>query len=95
MDWLVDLLAREDCLKKEIAELSTKTDRLRISSPDSKNVFFCTIKPKIEEIQAAFDDYLCGRNEAERLFMNYKVRLKLPLFSHLRSIYLAGLPGGN
>jgi hypothetical protein len=38
-------------------------------------------------MQAALDDYLCGRDAEERSWMSYEVRLKLPLFSHLRSLY--------
>ena len=86
MDWLTDLLNREESLKKEITALK-KGKEIDLPSFTSTENFDRSIRPKIKEIQAALDDYLCGRNEAERYFMSYKVRLNLPVFSHLRSIY--------
>jgi len=41
----------------------------------------------VEAMQAALDDYLCGRDTEERAWMNYEVRLLLPLFSHLRTLF--------
>ncbi|GAH03942.1 unnamed protein product [marine sediment metagenome] len=88
MDWLNDLLNREEHLKKEIAELKK-------ASASEVSAFDQYIKPKVEAIQATIDDYLCGRNEAERSYMTYKVHLNLPVFSHLRSIYDIHSPINN
>jgi len=47
------------------------------------------VRPTLEAMQAALDDYLCGRSSEELSWMGDEVRLMLPLFSHLR--YLLGL----
>jgi hypothetical protein len=80
MDWLQDLVRREALLRRKLASLGSSA-----AHPDCE--FELYVRPEIEEIQAALDDYLCGRGAEERAWMSYEVRLKLPVFSHLRSLY--------
>ncbi len=94
MDWLTDLLDYEESLKREIAALK-KAEERDLSCLPKADHFDKSIKHRIEEIQAILDDYLCGRNEAERYVMRYKVRLNLPIFSHLRSMYSIQSPIRN
>ena len=84
MDWLTDLLNHEKKLKRQISALQ--------AVQDEDQLFETTIRPRIEEMQAKIDDYQCGRNETERIFMDYEIRLYLPVFSHLRSIYAIHSP---
>jgi hypothetical protein len=79
MDWLKDLMQKEIRLRRRLAAL-----RLEESSEER---FERAVRPAIEEIQASLDDYLCGRDAEQRAWMSYEVRLNLPVFSHLRSLY--------
>ena len=82
MDWLSELLEREDTLKQQLSEISQDQ-----GAAEDGELFNRLIRPKIEEIQASIDDYLCGRNVSECARMNYEVCLKLPIFSHLKNIF--------
>jgi hypothetical protein len=77
MDWLEDLVCKEKELRRRLATLGAGQDER----------FEEYVRPAIEEIQATLDDYLCGRDAEERDWMCYEVRLNLPVFSHLRSLY--------
>jgi len=78
VDWLKDLIGKEARLRSMLAELGASF---------SDRDFEQHIRPAIEEIQNTLDDYLCGRDAEERAWMSYEVRLNLPVFSHLRSLY--------
>lgn len=78
MDWLKDLMGKEARLRSLLTEFEA-------AAPERD--FEQHIRPAIEEIQNALDDYLCGRDAEERAWMSYEVRLNLPVFSHLRSLY--------
>ena len=82
MDWLEDLMRKEIQLRRRLAALQPGE-----SSPAERALFEETVRPAIEEIQASLDDYLCGRDAEQRAWMSYEVRLNLPVFSHLRSLY--------
>jgi len=78
MNWLEDLVQREERLRRRLAELAGR---------EGSEPFERCVRPAIEEIQALLDDYLCGRSSDEKAWMSYEVRLNLPLFSHLRTLY--------
>lgn len=84
MEWLQDLLQREELLRKRLAELAEEPPA---TPPASRGELDRAVRPAVEEIQALLDDYLCGRDAEERSWMSYEVRLNLPLFSHLRSMF--------
>ncbi len=85
MYWLEDLRRREENLKALLAaaqETAGRRGGAAVKSDDDR-----VLETRLREIQAAIDDYLCGRTADECLSMSYEVRLKLPVFSHLRGIY--------
>ena len=84
MDWLEDLIRKETRLRRRLAALASGPVP---GVPAAGQRFERFVRPAVEEIQAALDDYLCGRDAEERAWMSYKVRLNLPVFSHLRSLY--------
>jgi hypothetical protein len=43
------------------------------------------LRKEAQDLRIFLDDCLCGRNEAERSQMLYRVRLEFPLFHHLAS----------
>lgn len=86
MEWLDDLIDREEALRERLAELAERFEPPEIP-PATPGQFDRAVRPAIEAMQAALDDHLCGRDAEERSWMSYEVRLKLPLFSHLRSLY--------
>jgi hypothetical protein len=86
MDWLDDLIGREKALQARLARLSQREDSPP-ASPAASGHFERVVRPAVEAMQAALDDYLCGRDAEERSWMSYEVRFRLPLFSHLRSVY--------
>jgi hypothetical protein len=79
MDWLKDLMQKERQLRRRLAALR--------AGESGEERFEKTVRPAVEEIQASLDDYLCGRDAEQRAWMSYEVRLNLPVFSHLRSLY--------
>jgi hypothetical protein len=84
MDWLQELSAREEALRERLLNLMGRPEAAEIPPPAD---FHREILPAVQDMQAALDDYLCGRDTEERAWMNYEVRLKLPLFSHLRTLF--------
>ncbi len=84
MDWLDDLIGKERALRARLAKLSETS---AAGSPAAPGRFERTVRPAVEAMQAALDDYLCGRDAEERSRMSYQVRFRLPVFSHLRSMY--------
>ncbi len=84
MDWLEDLRRKEVRLRNRLAAL--RGGEADPPGPAAE-CFERTVRPAIEEIQARLDDYLCGRDAEQRAWMSYEVRLNLPVFSHLRSLY--------
>jgi hypothetical protein len=84
MGWLEELSAQEEALRERLVSLVGRPEASEIPPPAD---FHQDIRPAVEAMQAALDDYLCGRGTDERACMGYEVRLKLPLFSHLRSLY--------
>jgi hypothetical protein len=84
MGWLEELSAREEALRERLVTLMRRPEASELPPPAD---FHRDIRPAVEAMQAALDDYLCGRDSDERAWMGYEVRLKLPLFSHLRSLY--------
>jgi hypothetical protein len=85
MDWLEDLRCKEVRLRRRLAAL--RAGEADPPGPVAEECFERTVRPAIEEIQACLDDYLCGRDAEQRAWMSYEVRLNLPVFSHLRSLY--------
>jgi hypothetical protein len=86
MYWLSDLIDQENALRERLAELAEHAEPREIP-PATPAEFDRAVRPTVEAIQAALDDYLCGRDMEERFWMNFKVRLRLPLFCHLRSLF--------
>ena len=84
MDWLEELSAQEEALRERLVSLMGRPEAAEIPPPAD---FHREILPAVQAMQAALDDYLCGRDTDERAWMGYKVRLKLPLFSHLRTLF--------
>ena len=86
MDWLDDLIGKEKALQARLAALAERVEPPEVP-PATPGQLEKTARPAIEAMQAALDDYLCGRNAEERSWMSYEVRYRLPLFSHLRTMY--------
>ncbi len=86
MDWMDDLIGKERALQARLAKLSERVNAAA-GSPSASGQFERSVRPAVEAIQAALDDYLCGRDAEERSRMSYQVRFRLPVFSHLRSMY--------
>jgi hypothetical protein len=84
MSWLEELAAQEEALRERLVSLLGRPEAAEL--PPSAD-FHQEILPAVQAMQAALDDYLCGRDADERDGMNYQVRLKLPLFSHLRTLF--------
>jgi hypothetical protein len=87
VDWLQDLIRKEGQLRRHLAALGASAVQPGSGAPAAGESFEHYVRPEIEEIQAALDDYLCGRGAEEQAWMSYEVRLNLPVFSHLRSLY--------
>jgi hypothetical protein len=81
MNWLDDLTKQEQALRERLAELAERAQAL-----PARGELDQAVRPAIEAMQATLDDYLCGRDMEERFRMSFEVRLRLPLFSHLRSL---------
>ena len=88
MDWLEELAVQEAVLREHLAQLAKRSELPELP-PANPGDFDRAVRPTVEAMQAALDDYLCGRSTEELSWMSYEVRLMLPLFSHLR--YLLGL----
>jgi len=86
MDWLDDLIGKERALQARLAELAERVEPPEVP-PATPGQLEKTVRPAVEAMQAVLDDYLCGRDAEERSWMSYEVRFRLPLFSHLRSLY--------
>jgi hypothetical protein len=84
MGWLEEMTIQEEALHERLVAVLSRPEAAEIPPPAD---FHREILPAVEAMQAALDDYLCGRNTEERALMNYEVRLKLPLFSHLRTLF--------
>jgi hypothetical protein len=84
MGWLEELTAQEEALRERLLSLMGRPEASEIPPPAD---FHREILPAVEAMQAALDDFLCGRDTEERAWMNYEVRLMLPLFSHLRTLF--------
>jgi len=83
MGWLEELSAQEEALGERLVSLMGRPEAAEIPPPAD---FHREILPAVQAMQA-LDDYLCGRDTDERAWMGYEVRLKLPLFSHLRTLF--------
>ena len=88
MEWLNDLLRREHKLRQRIARICT-AGRERSPAPSQADERFrrC-VEPAVQEIDHLLEDYLCGRSEEERARMRFEARLSLPVYSHLRSLFV-------
>ncbi len=84
MGWLEELRAQEEALRERLVGLMGRPEAAEIPPPAD---FHREILPAVEAMQAALDDYLCGRSVEERNWLNFEVRLLLPLFSHLRTLF--------
>ncbi len=84
MGWLEELRVQEEALRERLVGLMARPEAAEIPPPAD---FHREILPAVEAMQAALDDHLCGRSEEERDWMNFEVRLMLPLFSHLRTLF--------
>jgi len=92
MEWISHLLELENRLRSEIAILEKEGSKPlgAEDSPAGDRSLYDTVKPRLYQIRAVLDECLCGRNAEERGRMDYEVRIKLPLFSHLSRIYDIG-----
>ena len=101
MEWLNDLVRREGVLRRRIAEMmdsgsaasSACCERAGARSQVQERFRSC-VEPEVKAIDALLEDYLCGRNEDERSRMRFEARLSLPIYSHLRNLFVAGSPRG-
>ena len=82
--WLQEMTAQEEALRERLLSLLGRPEAAEIPPPAD---FHREILPAVQAMQTALDDYLCGRGTDERALMGYEVRLKLPLFSHLRTLF--------
>jgi hypothetical protein len=95
MEWLSDLLLREQRLRRRIAQLAA-ADRKRSPAPSqTEERFRRCVEPEVQAIDALLEDYLCGRSEEECARMRYEARLTLPVYSHLRNLFPSGSPGSR
>jgi len=94
MDWLSELLGREERLRRRIAIIRTSAVECPPEGPGTEERFRRSVEPEVQAIDALLEDYLCGRTEDERARMRFVARLRLPVYSHLRSL-LAPLFSGS
>jgi len=88
MEWLNDLLRRERMLRRRIAQVNA-THPARSSAPSqAEERFRRFLEPSVQEIDHLLEDYLCGRTEEERARMRFEARLSLPVYSHLRGLFV-------
>jgi hypothetical protein len=93
MEWLKDLVYREQNLRRHIAAMQTAARRRDPAMAPTGERFLRCVEPEVQAIDALLEDYLCGRTEEECSRMRFEARLSLPVYSHLRNLFLAPAPG--
>jgi hypothetical protein len=88
MDWLNELLGREETLRRHIADIRASGTERAEERPGAEERFRRSVEPEVQAIDALLEDYLCGRTEEERARMRFVARLRLPVYSHLRGLLL-------
>gem|GEM_PF-5868410 len=87
MDWMNELADMEQLLIKDLKRLN----EIKGKDEDSellRALLKRMIELRVKGIDLVFEDYLCGRNSTEIDMMKYQVRIKLPVFSHLKSLLM-------
>jgi hypothetical protein len=87
MEWLNDLLHREHELRRRIAAM--RRPKGRGAPAQAEESFRRCVEPEVQAIDALLEDYLCGRTEEERSRMRFEAQLSLPIYSHLRNLFVA------
>ena len=89
MEWLNDLLRREYKLRRRIEQMNTARAGRSPAASQAQERFRRCLEPAVQEIDHLLEDYLCGRTEEERARMRFEARLRLPVYSHLRGLFVA------
>jgi hypothetical protein len=88
MDWLNELLGREDMLRRHLADIRAAGEERSEGGSGAEERFRRSVEPEVQAIDSLLEDYLCGRTEDECARMRFVARLRLPVYSHLRSLLL-------
>jgi hypothetical protein len=86
MDWLSDLLRREEGLRRRLAEIGSPRAERSPEMSAGEERFRRSVEPEVQAIDALLEDYLCGRTEEECARMRFVARLRLPVYSHLHNL---------
>jgi len=85
MDWRVRLRRDELRLRRIVQRLA----KLQGDAPETvqaRQMAIRALERTIGSMRTLVDDCLSGRNDYERLLMEYRVRVEFPLFSHIGAL---------
>ena len=85
MDWIMKMQRDEEELKALVTRLS-KTKGASLGLRMERARLLKTLSCKLEQMRRFIEDCLTGRNSYEQSFLEYRVRVELPLYSHLDSL---------
>ena len=86
MDWQSRMGEDEISLRKLVERLSTVKGRGLRSRIERKRIVH-TLSRKITDAHTFVEECLLGRNADEKYVMEYQIRMRFPLFSHLDSLF--------
>ncbi|MBN1835976.1 MAG: hypothetical protein JW820_09010 [Spirochaetales bacterium] len=89
-----DLLNREYSLRRRIARVNAAPPSRSSAPSQAQERFRRFVEPAVQEIDHLLEDYLCGRTEEERARMLFEARLSLPVYSHLRGLFVGSSTRG-
>jgi len=82
MDWIMKMRRDEEELKFLVSRLG-KTHGVSLGLRMERARLLKTIGCKLEQMRRNIEDSLTGRNSYEQSLLEYRVRIELPLYSHL------------
>ena len=85
MDWMTRMRNDEKELK-ELVERMGETQGGSVCSQVERVYLMRSLSNKLSDMRSFIEDCLSGRNTYEQSLMEYKVRVELPLYSHLDSL---------
>ena len=85
MDWITRMRNSERELKELIDRIAERQGP-SLCSQVERAYLMRGLANKLAEMRDSIEDCLTGRNTHERSLMKYRVRVELPLYSHLDSL---------
>jgi hypothetical protein len=85
MDWMTRMRNDEKELK-ELVERLGETESGSLCSRVERVYLMRSLSNKLADMRSFIEDCLSGRSSYEQSLMEYKVRIELPLYSHLDSL---------